>query len=235
MTARAAAARAARAGDGRARLVLAAEKLFATRGFDVPNRDIIAAAGHRNKSAISYHFGSRVKLFEAVWYLHSAPVNLHRAELMAQLPPPQERTSEQLVDAHIQPFVAEMLSYTPSYWARFNEQQLLGMPLRFTRRLDSDLQQRDDGPPLQVLADLFGLIEAHLTQLSAADAADRVALTFRFVISSFARWERDCEAGIDGVAPLPHFAASISDLAVLLLDAPSSQRLRTLTARLPAD
>lgn len=215
--------------------MLAAEKLFATQGFGVPNREIIAAAGHRNKSAISYHFGSRLKLVEAIWYLHSAPVNLHRAELIARLPPSTLRATSQLVDAHIQPFVAELLSYTPSYWARFNEQQMLGMPLRFTHQLARDLQARDDGPPLQILTDLFGQLEAHLTQLPAEEAADRVALTFRFVISSFARWEHDAEAATDQLPPLPRFALTITDLAVAMLDAPSTTRVTSAPVHPPDD
>ncbi|MCW2930797.1 MAG: regulatory protein TetR, partial [Actinomycetia bacterium] len=53
--------------EGRQRLLEAAGPLLATRGLDVPDRVIIAAAGHRNKSAIAYHFGSRAGLIHAIW------------------------------------------------------------------------------------------------------------------------------------------------------------------------
>uniref|UniRef100_UPI0035C6F61D TetR family transcriptional regulator n=5 Tax=Nocardia seriolae TaxID=37332 RepID=UPI0035C6F61D len=45
--------------DARERIILAAEQLIAERGPAVPLRDIAAAAGQRNNSAIQYHFGSR--------------------------------------------------------------------------------------------------------------------------------------------------------------------------------
>lgn len=51
----------------RRRIVLAALRLFAQRGFDaVPVRDILEAAGQRNQSAVHYHFGSKQNLLDAV-------------------------------------------------------------------------------------------------------------------------------------------------------------------------
>jgi len=39
--------------EGRLRLLAAAEQLFATRGLAVPNREIVAAAGQHNQSAVT--------------------------------------------------------------------------------------------------------------------------------------------------------------------------------------
>ena len=48
-----------KAQDGRERIIVAAERLIAERGIDVPLRDIAVAADQRNNSAVQYHFGSR--------------------------------------------------------------------------------------------------------------------------------------------------------------------------------
>ena len=48
------------ASDTRARLLAEAERLFAIRGVhETTTREITEAAGQRNVSAVTYHFGSR--------------------------------------------------------------------------------------------------------------------------------------------------------------------------------
>jgi hypothetical protein len=66
------------------------------------------------------------------------------------------------------------------------------------------------------------LTVAHLSHLPKPEAADRVALTIHFLNSGLARWERESQCDIDGVAPLPTFTLMLTDLAVAMLDAPSS-------------
>src|SRR3954453_19064919 len=55
----------------RAKLMAAAEHLFARRGLDVPIRDIHALAGQRNTSALQYHFGDRNGLLIAILHKHA--------------------------------------------------------------------------------------------------------------------------------------------------------------------
>ncbi|MDQ4115373.1 MAG: TetR family transcriptional regulator, partial [Actinomycetota bacterium] len=74
----------AAAPDTRTKIVLAAERLFAERGMAaVPLRDIVAAAGQRNASAIQYHFGPRPDLVTAVFQYRMGQVNERRLELLA--------------------------------------------------------------------------------------------------------------------------------------------------------
>jgi hypothetical protein len=61
-----------------------------------------------------------------------------------------------------------------------------------------------------------------LTHLPEPEAVGRVALTVRFASSGLARWERDSQLGVDVVAPLASFTLILTDLAVAMLDAPSS-------------
>lgn len=194
-----------RPAEGRVRLLAAAERLFATRGLEVPNREIVAAAGQHNQSAVTYHFGSRAGLLGAVREQHETLVEEHRMALVARLPGPGERTTRQLVEAHVRPLVTEMLRSSPSYWARLSE-LLADQPLF--------------GP---AASELPALMAAHLVHLPELEAAARVALTVRFLGSGLARWERDNEAaGEQGAAPLALFALVLTDLAVAMLDAPSS-------------
>jgi AcrR family transcriptional regulator len=210
-----------RPAEGRLRLLAAAEELFATRGLEVPNREIVAAAGQHNRSAITYHFASRAGLIDAVCERHETPVAQHCRHLIARLPGPGERTTRQLVEAHVQPLAAEMLRCSPSYWARLSEMLLADQPLRFSR----DIEPAGQAPrqrPGPAPTELLDLMVAHLSHLPEPEAAGRVALTVRFLNSGLARWERDSEVGTDGLVPLAPFTLILTDLAVAMLDAPSS-------------
>ena len=70
----------------RARLLDAAEALFAERGVDaVSLREINAAAGQRNASGLQYHFGGRAGLLSAVIDRHMATVDRARHERLDEL------------------------------------------------------------------------------------------------------------------------------------------------------
>ncbi|HEX6453089.1 MAG TPA: helix-turn-helix domain-containing protein [Trebonia sp.] len=211
-----------RSAEGRLRLLAAAEQLFATRGLGVPNREIVAAAGQRNRSAITYHFASRAGLIDAICERHETPIAQHRQYLMARLPGPEDRTTRQLVEAHIQPLAAEMLRRGPSYWARLSEMLLVDQPVPFSRDIEPSMHPRPRQRADTVLPKLLRLMVAQLSHLPEPEAADRVALTVRFLNSGLACWERDSEVDVDSVAPLAPFTLILTDLAVAMLDAPSS-------------
>ena len=211
-----------RPADGRLRLLAAAESQFAARGLAVPNREIVLAAGLHNQSAVTYHFGSRAGLIDAVCEQHETRIDQHRRHLISRLPGPADRTTRQLVDAHIQPLVAEMLRCAPSHWARLSEKLLLDQPLRVTRGIEPSSHARLQQSADVVLAELLELTVAQLSHLPEPEAVGRVALTVRFLISGLASWERDGQADIDSVAPLASFTLILTDLAVAMLEAPSS-------------
>jgi len=61
--------------DTRLALMRAAEQLFAQQGVDrVSLREIAIAAGQRNVSAATYHFGSKRELIEAILDRHTVPL-----------------------------------------------------------------------------------------------------------------------------------------------------------------
>jgi TetR/AcrR family transcriptional regulator, regulator of cefoperazone and chloramphenicol sensitivity len=208
--------------EGRLRLLAAAEQVFASLGLGAPNREILAAAGQHNRSAITYHFASRAGLIDAVCERHETPIAQHRLYLIARLPGPADQTTRQLVEAYVLPVAAEMLRCAPSYWARISEMLLADEPLWFSRGTEPSeclrLHQRAD----PALSELRELMVAHLSRLPEPEAVARVELAVRFLSSGLARWERDSQAGIDGLAPLAPFSLILGDLGVAMLDAPSS-------------
>jgi AcrR family transcriptional regulator len=73
----------AKGADTRLELMRAAERLFAERSVQaVSLREVTAAAGQRNVSAVVYHFGSKLELLECVLERHSLPI---QDEFLAQL------------------------------------------------------------------------------------------------------------------------------------------------------
>lgn len=70
--------------NGKTRLILAAEKLFARGGIEgVSLREIAAAAGQGNHHAVQYHFRSREGLVQAVFDYRMSQMEDRRGEMLA--------------------------------------------------------------------------------------------------------------------------------------------------------
>lgn len=70
--------------NGKTRLILAAEKLFARGGIEgVSLREIAAAAGQGNHHAVQYHFRSREGLVQAVFDYRMSQMENRRGEMLA--------------------------------------------------------------------------------------------------------------------------------------------------------
>ena len=71
------------AGDRtRARLITAAERLFAKNGLDAVSVRDITAAAKANTAAVHYHFGSKRGLVEAILEARAAEVGRRRGEIL---------------------------------------------------------------------------------------------------------------------------------------------------------
>ncbi|WP_460699578.1 TetR/AcrR family transcriptional regulator [Nocardia thraciensis] len=109
--------------SARERLILAAERLIAERGQAVPLRDIAAAAGQRNNSAIQYHFGSRDGLITAVVEHRLATLEVRRLELLAeQAGSDAEESVHGLLEALVFPMLELSARHGIDHYARFLEQ-----------------------------------------------------------------------------------------------------------------
>ena len=68
------------------KLIKIAEKLFAERGLDgVSLRDITAASGQKNASAMNYHFGSREGLVQAIIDYRTSEIDEERQKMLEAL------------------------------------------------------------------------------------------------------------------------------------------------------
>jgi AcrR family transcriptional regulator len=66
----------------KARLLNAAERLFAEHGLDAVSVRSIAAAAHVDVALINYHFGSKLGLFKAVFHRRADPLNAMRLQAL---------------------------------------------------------------------------------------------------------------------------------------------------------
>ncbi|MFC4603965.1 TetR family transcriptional regulator [Rhodococcus kronopolitis] len=200
-------------------LVRAAERLVAERGLHgVRASEVVKAAGHRNNSAVTYHFGSWNGLLDAVWQLHAQPVNEARAVLIDDARTRGDYGLRTMVEAYLRPLTADLRRYHPSYWARFNEQWLAGVALNFFTLQADAPEIRPGVDSVLVVNDLFRDMAAELTHLPDAARSRRVALTARFVIGALAAWEREPDA--DGSPSLDALEEELIGMAVALLEAP---------------
>jgi AcrR family transcriptional regulator len=95
--------------DTRARLITAAEQLFAARGVDVVSlNEINRAAGQRNASALQYHFGDRTGLVKAVIDKHGPDVDARRDVLLQQYRDAGQADLRALAAALVLPVAAKL-------------------------------------------------------------------------------------------------------------------------------
>jgi AcrR family transcriptional regulator len=93
--------------DTRLALMRAAEQLLAQLGVDrVSLREIAIAAGQRNVSAATYHFGSKRELIEAILERHSKPIHDHWRSVLEN-DPEQKLTLRELAELLVVPIFAK--------------------------------------------------------------------------------------------------------------------------------
>jgi AcrR family transcriptional regulator len=93
----------------RRRLLDTAERLVAERGIDgVTVNEITAASGARNKSAVAYHFGSKLALLEAVLDRHLPGIDARRDELLDQMEATSSVSVRGLCEAVVLPVAAKL-------------------------------------------------------------------------------------------------------------------------------
>jgi AcrR family transcriptional regulator len=195
--------------DTRAAILLAAERLFAERGFGVSLREIGAAAGQRNNSAVQYHFGTRERLVTALFEYRMTPLNRRRMDLIADLRAAgQDRALAALVDAFVRPLAEHVLANRGASWY-----------LRFAVRLALSSEVRPDPPGeryregVKVLA---GLLSAALPGLPA----ERLKTMNLHVITVLAGLERRCEDPDFSDQQAAEVSADLISTTVAVLTAP---------------
>jgi len=93
----------------RARIVSAAERLFAERGIDATTlAEINRAASQRNRSAVQYHFGNKEGVIHAILDKHTPGIELQRHAMLDEIEMNGEPSLRTLAEALVLP-VAEKL------------------------------------------------------------------------------------------------------------------------------
>lgn len=98
--------------NARDELLREAERLFGTHGVEsVSLRDIVRAAGHRNESAVQYHFGSKRKLVDAVIAERLRSIEARRIAMLQKIEAEgATRDIKRLMAAFVEPLTDEVLS-----------------------------------------------------------------------------------------------------------------------------
>ncbi|MFE7723506.1 TetR/AcrR family transcriptional regulator [Nocardia rhizosphaerihabitans] len=171
--------------DAQRRILLAAERLFAERGVShVSMREISAAAGQRNNSAVQYHFKDKRALLWALYDMRMVPLNTRRNAVLDNCAAHTVRTS---VDAFIRPLgeaVVEAGGRTA--YARFLNRHLTEM-----RRLVEEFGDDHVSGAVRV----YRLLDDLLADMPDAERMERFHQMNRTVTSVLADLEERLELG----------------------------------------
>lgn len=168
--------------DTAARLVLAAERLFAEGGAEATSLRAIARAAHANPAAVHYHFSGRDELVRAVLARQLGPLNQRRLQALDALvgagrPP---APVEALVTAAFRPDL-ELLAKLRKH--RVEVARFLGR----AHTLPSVVVARFMAEQFDLLADrLVPLLSASLPELPAAELRQRLGLVMFALAAIFA-------------------------------------------------
>lgn len=200
--------------DARERIIVAAERLIAEHGVEVPLRDIATAAGQRNNSAVQYHFGGRDGLIDAVAEHRIADLEQHRLELLARSEAAGETHDVRaLVSALVVPMLTVPYEHGATHYARFLDQ------VRTHPALAADTNLDRAG---RVAVRLIVMrLDRALRELPSAVRRRRLQVLPTVLFALLADRERAVAAG-DLPQDDPQAAAELVDLVIGMLTAPVS-------------
>lgn len=207
--------------DTRTKIVLAAERLFAERGIgSVSLRDIGAAAGQRNPSAIQYHFGAKPDLVTAVFQHRMSQVNERRLELLARMHS-EGRAADptSLVEALIHPLVA-VVNEPGCHYAHFLAQLSAHPTYRISERwqIASSLHAVRDG------------LRRTLPSLPDEIYAERWRMVTHLLVHTIADHEDD-PTSVPHASELPSWVTRLIKACVAVLNEPhESEEIKTCAA-----
>lgn len=200
-------------------LILTAERLCAERGIaNVSARQIAAAAGQRNTSAVGYHFGSRDGLIDAVFDYRMARIDQHRRAMLAELDREAARGAAadlaDVVATVVEPLAASIGHNDGTSWyARFLQQAVVAGGI--------EVLAPGRAAVTHGLRDALGRLSDLLRQLPEPIRAERVRRSFQMATSELAVHERTLASGTAALATSA-FVADLIDSVVAVLAAPVS-------------
>ena len=207
----------AAAGLGKDALLDAASVLFDEAGIDaVSMNEIVRASGHRNRSAILYHFGSNDAVVRAVVERSMLDPDARRSQLLDELLAGDPRPAVAAIATVVVQPLTELLDSPEGR----RHLRLLGQLLSHPRLLASAQAALRGNGSLARCADLVVDAAAHLP---AHLRQERVALLVAFVMRAYADQARLLDAAVAARPPLSgeDFTSHLVGLIVAILDAPA--------------
>jgi AcrR family transcriptional regulator len=196
-------------------MISAAERIAVERGLGAMSlREVQAASGQRNKSAATYHFGSREGLIEAVVAARMGPVNERRLEMLAELDArPGPPSLRDLTAALVVPLADHTVATTGSHWARFLVQGFADPALSAVVRRNFEGRSYRDVRARMVAA---------LDHVPARLRDRRVDHTVGLMTMSLATTEAERASAGRTLLPVPALIADLVDICTAVLAAPST-------------
>ncbi|MYB09397.1 MAG: TetR/AcrR family transcriptional regulator [Acidimicrobiia bacterium] len=206
--------------ETRNRLIAEAERLFADQGiWRVRVQDIVAAAGQRNSSALSYHFGSRQGVLDAILRDHGEPIDQERGEVWAEA---DDDGTPALIEALIQPLTRRLSTSSGRCY------------LRIVAQLSAEFA-RWDLDPTHVPANLNAILRLLRDRTAVAIRSqrdERVLGMIQLMTASLAERARRIDAGDPLATDAEVYAANLGDMLVGVIEAPArAVRLETTADR----
>ncbi len=212
-----------------ARIVAAAERLFAAAGIDATSlAEINKAAAQRNRSAVQYHFGSKVGVIHAILDKHTPGIEQSRHAMLDELEAAGPPSCRALAEALVLPIASKLDDPDGGRaFLRLNA-QLIGHP-KFAL-LDLYTQRVNRGADR-----LQRLMAAAVPDWPEALWVPRWLLLIGLLFHGMADYAHLLEAGESEGREIPPrglFVSNLIDSIVAVLEAPiSSSTSRALRVR----
>ncbi len=182
--------------DTRTRILDAAEKLFAAKGFDGTSIRAITRAADVNVAAIHYHFGSKEQVLRGVTDRIVGPLNERRFELLEQAvaeSAPEPPSLEAVLDAFIRPDFETLRELRPS-------------AAHFVGRIYADqtpwIRQMASDQFAETRIRFFPILAAVLPHLHIDEIGWRMYQVTVLIVNTFATWPEDGMTSTDAESRL---------------------------------
>ena len=196
----------------RARLLAEAERLFADVGiWRVTVREIVEAAGQRNASALTYHFGSREGALDRILAAHGAPIDDRRGELLSGLD--TTAPTHAYLSALVQPMTACLADQRGRRYLRIVAQLAERFPT-----------WRDESTGLVPpnLDRALRILEERPLGLPETVRRERLLAMMQLMTSSLAERARVLDDGLSTELDGDSYESNLTDMLVGLLGAPAA-------------
>jgi TetR/AcrR family transcriptional regulator, regulator of cefoperazone and chloramphenicol sensitivity len=194
--------------ETRERLLAEARRLFATQGvFQTTSREIVEAAGQRNVSALTYHFGSREGVLRAILLGFDEVLDAERGKLLARIG--DDAPTRELVAALLVPYARPLATVEGREYLRIVAQ----LTERFPEWRDATLT----GPYLR---SILGILERRPSGLRPAIRRERVVSAITLMTAAMAERARLVAERRRGRLDDTAFLANLADMIVGVLEAP---------------